>query len=174
MADINFSNLSASPLTPADLANAAINFIKQNSVKNAPIDTVLFDDGSVAIEAMTDIIFENIGGHELISIARNDTINGQIVSNNLIKNLTSIQQQYNPLNIVSLQGSSDKIFNNFSINLNEKVPVVGNGPGGSNVYFNSSGDLIIELVNLNSDEQVEVQISLSGTIYEAYLGEATS
>ena len=170
MADINFSNLSASPLTPADLANSAINFIKQNSVKTAPIDTVLFDDGSVAIEAMTDIIFENIGGHELISIARNDTINGQVVSNNLIKNLTSIQQQYNPLNIVSLQGSSDKIFNNFPINLDEKVP----SASGSNVFFSDSGDLIIELINLNSDEQVEVQISLSGTIYEAYLGEAAS
>jgi len=54
------------------------------------------------------------------------------------------------------------------------VPIVGNGPGGSNVYFNTAGDLVIELVNLNSDEQVEVQISLSGTIYEAYLGDATS
>jgi len=174
MAETNFSNLSASPLTPADLANAAINFIKQNSVKTAPIDTVLFDDGSVAIEAMTDIIFENIGGHELINIARNDTINGQSVSYNVIKNLTAIQQEYNPLNLVGLQGSSDKIFNNFPINLNEKVPIVGNGPGGSNVYFNTAGDLVIELVNLNSDEQVEVQISLSGTIYEAYLGDATS
>jgi hypothetical protein len=171
MAETNFSNLSASPLTPADLANAAINFIKQNSVKTAPIDTVLFDDGSVAIEAMTDIIFENIGGHELINIARNDTINGQNVSYNVIKNLTSIQQEYNPLNILSLQGSSDKIFNNFAINIDEKIPQVGNGPAGTNVYFNASGDLVIELVNLNSDEQVEVQISLSGTIYEADLGE---
>jgi hypothetical protein len=174
MADINFSNLSASPLTPTDLANAAISFIKQNSVKTAPIDTVLFDDGSVAIEAMTDIVFENIGGHELINISRNDTINGQGVSYNVIKNLTAIQQEYNPLNLVGLQGLSDKIFNNFPINLNEKVPTVGNGPGGSNVYFNAAGDLVVELVNLNSDEQVEVQISLSGTIYEAYLGEATS
>jgi hypothetical protein len=174
MADINFSNLSASPLTPADLANSAINFIKQNSVKTAPIDTVLFDDGSVAIEAMTDIIFENIGGHELINIARNDIINGQIISNNIIKNLTSIQQEYNSLNMVSLQGSSDKIFNNFPINLDEKIPQSGNILLGSNVYFDTSGNLIIELANLNSDEQVEVQISLSGTIYEAYLGEAAS
>lgn len=174
MADTNFSNLSASPLTPADLANSAINFIKQNAVKTAPIDTVLFDDGSIAIEAMTDIIFENIGGHELINIARNDIINGQVISNSIIKNLTSIQQEYNSLNMVSLQGSSDKIFNNFSINLDEKVPQVGNILLGSNVYFDTSGNLIIELVNLNSDEQVEVQISLSGTIYEAYLGEATS
>ena len=47
MAETNFSNLSASPLTPADLANAAINFIKQNSVKTAPIDTILFDDEKV-------------------------------------------------------------------------------------------------------------------------------
>ena len=91
MAETDFSNLSAAPLTPADLANAAINFIKQNSVKTAPIDTVLFDDGSVAIEAMTDIIFENIGGHDLINIARNDTINGQSVSYNVIKNLTKIK-----------------------------------------------------------------------------------
>ena len=174
MADIDFSNLSASPLIPTDIANAAINFIKQAAVKTASIDTVLFDDGSVAIEAMTDIIFENIGGHELINIARNDTINGQSVSYNVIKNLTAIQQEYNPLNLVGLQGSSDKIFNNFPINLNEKLPIVGNGPGGSNVYFNTAGDLVIELVNLNSDEQVEVQISLSGTIYEAYLGDATS
>jgi len=174
MADTNFSNLSASPLTPADLANAAINFIKQNSVKTAPIDTVLFDDGSVAIEAMTDIIFENIGGHELINIARNDIINGQVISNNIIKNLTSIQQEYNSLNMVSLQGSSDKIFNNFPIKLDEKIPQSGNILLGSNVYFDTSGNLIIELANLNSDEQVEVQISLSGTIYEAYLGEAAS
>jgi len=174
MAETNFSNLSASPLTPADLANAAINFIKQNSVKTAPIDTVLFDDGSVAIEAMTDIIFENIGGHELINIARNDIINGQVISNNIIKNLTSIQQEYNSLNMVSLQGSSDKIFNNFPIKLDEKIPQSGNILLGSNVYFDTSGNLIIELANLNSDEQVEVQISLSGTIYEAYLGEAAS
>ena len=174
MAETDFSNLSASPLTPADLANAAINFIKQNSVKTAPIDTILFDDGKVAPEAMFDIVFENIGGHELINISRNDTINGQVISNNIIKNLTSIQQQYNPLNIISLQGSSDKIFSNFPIKLEEKVPQVGNGPAGSNIYFDAVGDLIIELVNLNSDEQVDVQISLSGTIYEAYLGEATS
>lgn len=174
MADINFSNISAYPLTPDQIASAAISFTKASSVKTAPIDTVLFDDGSVPIEAMTDIIFENIGGHELINISRNDTINGQDLSYNVIKNITSIQQQYNPLNMVSIQGSSDKIFNNYSIKLDEKIPESASGPNASNVYINSSGDLIIELANLNSDEQVEMQISLSGTIYEADLGDITS
>ncbi len=136
--------------------------------KTAPIDTVLFNDDSVPIEVMTDLIFENIGGQELINIARNDIINGQQISYSPIKNLSSIQQQYNPNNIVSLQLTSNKYFANFSIKLDEKIPNIGNGPNGSNVYLDEeTGDLIIETINMESDEQVDIQITISGTIYEA-------
>lgn len=136
--------------------------------KTASIDTVLFDDDSVPIEVMTDLIFENIGGQELINIARNDIVNGQKISYSPIKNLTSIQQQYNPNNIISLQSTSDKYFANFPIKLDQKIPEVGNGPNGSNVYIEeSTGDLIIETINIESDEQVDIQIAISGTIYEA-------
>jgi hypothetical protein len=86
-------------------------------VRTAPIDTVLFNDDTVPIEIMADLIFENIGGQELIDIARNDIVNGQEVSYQPIKNLSSIQQQYNPNNIVSLQATADKYFNNFAIKL---------------------------------------------------------
>lgn len=143
--------------------------------KTAPIDTILFDDESVPIEIMTDLIFEDIGGHELINIARNDTINGQTVSYQPIKNLTAIQQQYNPNNIVSLQNTSDRYFANFAIKLETKLPDEGDGggPNGSYVYIDTdTGDLIVELINLDPDEQIEVQISLSGTIYEAEFNES--
>ena len=143
--------------------------------KTAPIDTVLFNDDSVSIEIMTDLIFEDIGGHELINIARNDIVNGQRVSYTPIKNLGLIQQRYNPNNILSLQLTSEKYFNNFSIKLEEKVPKEGNGIDGSNIYFDeATGDLIVETVNMNPDEQLEVQISINGTIYEANFGEITS
>jgi murein DD-endopeptidase MepM/ murein hydrolase activator NlpD len=143
--------------------------------KTAPIDTVLFNDDSMSIEIMTDLIFEDIGGHELINIARNDIVNGQRVSYTPIKNLGLIQQRYNPSNILSLQLTSEKYFNNFSIKLEEKVPKEGNGTDGSNIYFDeNTGDLIIETVNMNTDEQLEVQISINGTIYEANFGEITS
>ena len=143
--------------------------------KTAPIDTVLFNDDSMSIEIMTDLIFEDIGGHELINIARNDIVNGQRVSYTPIKNLGLIQQRYNPNNILSLQLTSEKYFNNFSIKLEEKVPKEGNGPDGSSIYFDeTTGDLIIETVNMNPDEQLEVQISINGTIYEANFGEITS
>ena len=136
--------------------------------KTASIDTVLFNSDLVPIEIMTDLIFENIGGQELINIVRNDIINGQKISYSPIKNLTSIQQQYNPNNIVSLQATSNKYFANFSIKFDEKVPSVGNGPNGKNVYIEEeTGDLIIETINTNTDEQVDIQIVISGTIYEA-------
>lgn len=158
------------PATPPTPPPAAAIVVVAPAVKTAPIDTVLFNDDQVPIEVMTDLIFEDIGGHELINIARNDIINGQDISYQPIKNLTSIQQQYNPNNILSVQSTSDKYFSNFSIKLENKVPNVGNGPFGSNVYLDTiTGSLIIEAINLEADEQIEIEITLSGTIYEADL-----
>lgn len=137
-------------------------------VKVAPIDTILFNEDSTPIEFMTDLIFENIGGHELINIARNDTINGQVVSYQPIQNLTDIQKQYNPNNIISLQETSEKYFDNFSIKLDTKIPNVGNGLNGDNVYLDSNtGNITVDFINLAVDEQVELEILTDGTIYEA-------
>jgi alpha-L-arabinofuranosidase len=117
---------------------------------------------------MSDLIFENIGGQELINIARNDTVNGQTILYQPIKNLTAVQQQYNPNNIVSLQATSDKYFQNFSIKFDEKVPTEGTGPDGSHVYIDpETGELVVEAVNMAEDEQIELEITISGTIYEA-------
>jgi alpha-L-arabinofuranosidase len=124
---------------------------------------------------MTDLIFENIGGQELINITRNDIINGQKVSYQPIKNLSSIQQQYNPNNILGIQNTSDKYFANFSIKFENRVPETGSGPNGSNVYLdNATGNLIIETINMESDEQVEIEITVSGILYEADFGEIVS
>lgn len=157
---------STTPATPS--ITSIISGTTTQQTKTAPIDTVLFNDELVPIEVMTDLIFENIGGQELINIARNDIINGQDISYSPIKNLTAIQQQYNPNNLIAPQYTSDKYFANFSIKLDSKIPEVANGPDGKNVYIDeTTGDLIIELVNVASDEQVDLQIAISGTIYEA-------
>jgi len=158
---------AATPPTPPPIAEA---IVVAPAVKTAPIDTVLFNDEDVIPELMEKLYFENIGGHELINIARNDVINGQDISYQPIKNLSSLQQQYNPNNILSLQSTSDKYFSNFAIKLENKIPNVGNGPFGSNVYLDVlNGSLVVDLINMESDEQVEIEITLSGTIYEADL-----
>jgi hypothetical protein len=159
------------PPTPPPILTPSPNI----SVKTAPIDTVLFDDESVPIEVITDLLFENIGAHELITISRNDIINGQNVSYNLIKNLSSIQQQYNPNNILSLQSTSSRYFANFPIKFETKIPKIGSGPEGAYVYLDeNTGNLIIETENIEIGEEIEVQITSSGTIYEAEFGESNS
>jgi len=163
------ADVSPVPLTPNN-AGLNISTFSVNPVLTAPIDTILFNDETLPVEIMADLLFENIGGQELINIARNDTVNGQPVIYQPIKNLSTIQQQYNPNNIVSLQATSDKYFQNFSIKFETKVPEVGNGPNGEHVYIDpQTGDLIIEAVNIEDGEQIQVEITSSGTIYEAEL-----
>ena len=164
-------SIQATPSTPS--IPAAIS--TKSAVKTAPIDTILFNDDSVSIDRMVNLILEDIGGQELINIARNDIINGQEVSYQPIKNLSSIQQQYNYNNILGIQNTSDKYFANFSIKFENKIPNNGNGPSGSNVYLEDlTGNLVIETVNMESDEQIEVEVTVSATIYEAEFGDNIS
>lgn len=138
-------------------------------------DIVLFDEENVPVEVMTDLVFENIGGQELINIIRNDIVNGQNVIYKPIKNLSILYLQYNPQNILALQDASESYFKNFPIKLENKVPRIGTGPNGEIVYLDpETGDIIINVINLARDEEVEVQIIdsvtlLDGTIYEAEL-----
>jgi hypothetical protein len=168
------ASITATPPAPEPEMFSATMFVAPPPVKTATLDIILFDEESVPTDGMFDQIFENIGGQELISITRSDIVNGQKISYQPIKNLSAIQQRYNPNNILSLQQTADKFFAGFSIKLEDKIPETGNGTNGENVYLNAAGDLVIEFINVNPDEQVETQISVSGTIYEADLGDYAS
>lgn len=130
-------------------------------VKSATPEIILFDESSVPIEVMTDLVFQDIGGQELISMARQNTVRGQTVIYQPIKNLAELDQEYSPTKILSLQRASTKYFDKFSIDINSKIP------DGQNVYIDpTTGDLIIEVINMEADERVQIQISTSGTIYK--------
>jgi hypothetical protein len=164
------NSITTTPATPAVATASASSSAATSAVKVATPDIILFDDETVPIEIMTDLIFENIGGQELINIARGDIINGQKITYQPIKNISDIERQYNPNNIVGLQNTSDTYFANFPIQIKDKIPNAGSGPNGEYVYFNSiNNDLTIDVVNMQNDEQVEIQIGTDGTIYEAEL-----
>lgn len=141
-------------------------------VKPATPDLILFNDERVPIEIMTDLIFENIGGQELINIVRSDLVNGQNILYQPIKNLSNLYFQYNPQNVLGLQDIDINYFKQFPINFANKTPECGTGPNCSIVYIDpDTGDLIINVINLAKDEQVEVSIVSDGvvlddTIYE--------
>lgn len=160
----SISGLNATPDNP-DI----INLVQQNNpdVKPATPDIILFNDDMVPIEIMTDLIFENIGGQELINIVRSDLVNGQNVLYQPIKNLSNVYFQYNPQNILALQDIDSNYFKKFPINFNSKIPECGTGPDCSIVYIDAeTGDLVINVINLARDEQVEVSIISDGTVLD--------
>lgn len=137
-----------------------------DGIKIATPDILIIEEDIVPIEVMSDLLFEDIGAEELINIARHDIVNGQNVIYQPIKNLTGIYLQYNPQNVLSLQNTADKFFKNFSIKFENKIPDVGNGPNGEIIYIDqATGNLIINVINLADDEQVEVQMLGSGSLF---------
>ena len=162
-----FSEVSPTPDTGNFLITATAS-LSANVVKSASPDIVIFNDQEIEAnaEAMVDLLFENIGGQELLQIARYDTVNGQEVLYQPIKNLNIIQEEYNPNNILKLQKTSDRIFGNFPIKIDPTIPDESTVPGViGNVYLDSDGNMVIELINLEGNEQVEVEITRNGTIY---------
>jgi hypothetical protein len=136
-------------------------------IKSAPIDTIEFIDETFSDNLIVDLLFEDVGGQELLTIARNDTVNGQSVVYQPFKNLGILQETYNATTLLRLQETSDKFFSNFLINLRSKIPNVGNGENGKNYYLDlTDGSGIIEFINIRSDEQVEIQIASAGIIEE--------
>lgn len=149
------------PNTPS---NNYVN-MSDKDIRTATPDIILFDEESVPVEVMTDLIFEDIGGREVIDIARHDMLSGIDLLYTPIKNLTSLYLQYNPQNILALQKTSDTYFKNFPIKLSTKVPEVGTGPNGEIVYIDpSTGDIVVNVINMAPDEQVEIQILNTGDI----------
>jgi hypothetical protein len=152
---------SVSPNTPSIAQSSS------DDVKIAQKDLIILKEDLTPTNQMTDLIFENIGGQELINIARNDIVNGQRVIYQPIKNLTRLNFQYNSINLLSLQDTDSNYFNKFAINFSNKIPVCGTGSNCSIVFLDpTTGDLVINVVNLEADEQVEVEILTSGTIID--------
>lgn len=151
--------------------------VSRPAIKVATPDLILFNESSIPVDIMTDLLFEEVGGQEIISIARNDIVNGQQVSYNLIGNLNGLERRYNSKNIFSLPDTIEKYFSNFSIRFGTHVPEEGTGPDGQRVYIVEQasataerGDLIIDVINMETNERVDVEVlrngsALSDTIY---------
>jgi hypothetical protein len=140
-------------------AKEAIKVATPNLVEilNPPLDA----------STMTELIFQDIGGQEMINISRSDAINGQNVMYSIVKNLKNIMLDYNSNNIIKLQGTSDIYFKNFAIRLEDRLPNISTVGPNSNVYIDdTTKGVVVELVNLEDDEQVEIEIINQGNYFD--------
>jgi hypothetical protein len=140
---VNYNNGGTSP-------NAYV--VKQSS------DVITRDNEGMPSEIMTDMIFEAIGGTEILTVARHDTVYGQDVSFSYLKDLGALAQSFNPTNILS-HGNDEGFFKQFAIDIASRMPDT------SKAYLDREGNLVLEFESMNSDELVEIEVSRNGIIY---------
>jgi hypothetical protein len=151
----------------ANQATANEQVDKRDAIKIATPSLLDLTNKPLDIDSMIEVIFQDIGGHELINISRSDAINGQDIVYSIIKNLKNIMLDYNSNNIIKLQGTSEEYFKNFSISLEQKLPKIGTGPNEELIYLEpSTGNLVINAINLQKGEQVEIEIINQGETFD--------
>lgn len=155
--------------TPA-IPDSQSSVSSSSGVKVATPDLIIFNESALPVDALSQLLFEDLSGQEIINISRSDIVNGQNVSYSLIGNLESVRQRYNPENIFSLPDNLKKYFKNFGIRFDVHYPEVGTGPFGQRAYIveqdsavANRGDLVIDVVNMETNERVDVEILRSGT-----------
>jgi hypothetical protein len=157
------TKVRSTPMTPTPIAQGELT--RSRGIKVATPDIIEWDSSSIPIEFMTDLLFEEIGGQEILTISRNNTINGQNVLYSPIKNLADLDLAYNSLNIFAIPDPINAYFNNFSIKLENLTPTTGTGNDGEIVYVEkTTGHLTVNVIGMAPSDQVEIQILSSGNI----------
>jgi hypothetical protein len=163
-------NISATPNVPQTNRDSILK--SSGGVKSATPDIILFNENALPVDAMSHLIFENIGGHEMINMLRYDTIDGKNVSHRLIGNTQAVSRAFSPSNITNPAGSINEYFKNFAIRL-EARQVETNEPNYRNVLYVDRelfpGSLVLEVTNMRANEQVEIQVLNSGDYLSAII-----
>jgi hypothetical protein len=152
--------LGSNPNVPAVAAPKPLSGVKASTPQYLDFEEPV--DSSI----LNIAIFERLGAQELINIVRHDLIAGQKIDYQPVRGISRSGFDFDPLTLVSLQGTSDTVFNNFSIPIENKIPYTQSEP----VQL-INNDIVVSVVNLEPDEQVEVQVITFGdllddTIYE--------
>ena len=163
----------------ASVAPIPMPYTRPEPVKVATPDLIITGEAPETTENMVDMVFQKIGGHEIISLSRSENVNGQNVRYQPIKNIQDISAQYNSKNIIPMPTASTSYNSSFAINLASKIPEKGlwfsgvyseEGPNG-NIYVvpseteNGPAKLVIEAVNIASNQRIQVEIVKSSDVF---------
>jgi hypothetical protein len=145
---------------------------EDKSVKSASPDIILVDQNDLPIELILKLTLEKIGAQELISLVRHDTVNGQNIVYQPVKNISDVAISYNPQNIINIPDTAEIYFKNFAIKMENHIVQDTNETPPESVYIDSnSGNIVIETVNLKADYEVEVQMISSGQVFNGTIYE---
>lgn len=146
---------------PASPWITASTYVAPSGVKQANPDIIIDPEIDTTGDYIVERFFEELGGTELINLSRYDLIDGINVIYKPIANLARLRQKFNPNNIIALDFLSQSEFSKFSINLISR--------GIYEPYLDDNGNLVVEIDIIKPEENIDVQISESGTVTEIQL-----
>lgn len=134
-------------------------------------DIVLTNPAQFPVDVQSDLVLQAMGGTELLYYARHDTVNGQKVTYQPIKDVELLAITYSPQTLTGSTPTWRGFRNSFSIQLDEnKLYEDPEEAGSLYVEDNMSGataNIIVELQNLLDSDVVEISVSnaASSTAY---------
>jgi hypothetical protein len=164
--------VGSQPASSGQSSSVVASSVPSVAVKVATPDIIEFDSGTIPIELMQDLLFEDIGGQELLIVSRHDMLNGRPVAYHPIRNIGDISLQYNSDNILSMPDTIKNYFKNFNVVLSTTVVEIDGNDSSPNIYNDldtqsqTFGSVVLEFKNLNLNQQVEVQILKNGIPFD--------
>jgi hypothetical protein len=165
------SRISAIPDLP-ESASSALYFIRTSeqarAIKSAPpiqdltTNTPIIDTSRIQFNRE----FQYFNARALSTILRNDMVNGQTVKYAPIKNISDLNQTYNPNNFISLQSTLQSYFDAFELNLDKYIPVAAE-PTEEYTATETSAEYEIEVsfADISGTERVEVEFLVMDTAF---------
>jgi hypothetical protein len=152
----------------------------QKNFKVADPQFVLSADPTASTEEMENAIWQAIGGHEIISLARRDLIDGKNINYSLISELQKLFAEYNPKTIISIENATPLYFNNFGIRFEQYVPsqrlLSETVEGLKNpISIDDKNNITIYVSNIKDSYDVEIQsITAQEVLRDTIYGEGES
>jgi hypothetical protein len=120
----------------------------------------------ISEEEVENLLLQDIGGRELITLTRTDQINGIVQDYSPIKNISELALEYSPTEISKNPNSTDNFLDLFYYNFNEYIPSIedleqlypNDDSKWKAVYFdNATNSITIHIANAFNGEQVEIE-----------------
>ena len=167
------------PSPAASPPRAAVVVEKGQNKTNAGVkipDVVVstYDYSQATIEELEKLYFQNVGGTEILTVARHDNVNGQEVPLSYLDNLKELNTEFNPLNILTTENIYNH-FNRFAIDMTQRIDSVNQAVA----VDEEASNIVITLDEIQADEYVQIQVANvandtefgDGIVWRNYYGE---
>ena len=136
---------------------------RDDSTKTGDPQFFVLTDSAFTVEDLENAIWQNIGGHEIISLARRDLVDGQNLDYKLINNLKDLQEEYNPKTIFLIEDIITKYFDRFGLKFENFLPssqALSRIDDGIDqpVVLDDDSNIVVYVKNIKENQEVEIQV----------------